>query len=166
MDTATRVQIPDKVDCISHRSSNLVKLWIQLFSIQLWVNSRADCDLKPFLGKSKKTLNSYLLNSCLKLTLCHILYERRSWYIYIYIRVPNNVSGHMLELSQIPINCWLSRLIILIYFEGLSYTILLFVCTSIWLFSFEDTLSKYHDHGRELWFFTLQLHTNCQGIII
>ena len=28
----------------------LRKVWIQLFSLQLWVNSRADCVLQPWLG--------------------------------------------------------------------------------------------------------------------
>ena len=41
-------------------------VWIQLFSLQLWVNSRTDCVLRPWLGnqfKKKTTLNSNLLNS-------------------------------------------------------------------------------------------------------
>ena len=56
----------------------LGKVWIQLFSLQLWVNSRADWVLQPWGGNyswRRKTLNSNLLN----LTLCHILPERRGW---------------------------------------------------------------------------------------
>ena len=60
----------------------LEKVWIQLFSLQLWVNSRADWFLLPWWGnwsRRRKTLNSKLLNSTKKLTLCHILPERRGW---------------------------------------------------------------------------------------
>ena len=39
MDTVTRVQILDENDCISHSTNTLGKVWIQLFSLQLWVNS-------------------------------------------------------------------------------------------------------------------------------
>ena len=44
----------------------LGKVWIQLFSFQLWVNSRVDWTLQPWYGywsKSWKTVNSNLLNS-------------------------------------------------------------------------------------------------------
>ena len=44
----------------------LGKVWIQLFSLQLWVNSRTDSVLQPWLGNKswrRKTLNSNLLNS-------------------------------------------------------------------------------------------------------
>ena len=44
----------------------LGKVWIQLFSLQLWLNSRADWILQPWWGnwsRSRKTLNSNLLNS-------------------------------------------------------------------------------------------------------
>ena len=44
----------------------LGKVWIQLFSLQLWVNSRADWVLQPWWGnqsRSRKTLNSNLLYS-------------------------------------------------------------------------------------------------------
>ena len=42
------------------------KVWIQLFSLQLWVNSREDWVLQPWWGNSsrrRKILNSNLLNS-------------------------------------------------------------------------------------------------------
>ena len=38
----------------------LWKVWIELFSLQLWVNSRADCVLQPWWGnysRRRKTLN-------------------------------------------------------------------------------------------------------------
>ena len=60
----------------------LGKVWIQLFSLQLWVNSRTDRGLQPWRGnysRRRKTLNSNLLNSAKKLTLCHVLPERRGW---------------------------------------------------------------------------------------
>ena len=44
----------------------LGKVWIQLFSLQLWVNSRTDWFLQPWWGNSsrrRKTVNSNLLNS-------------------------------------------------------------------------------------------------------
>ena len=44
----------------------LGKVWIQLFSLQLWVNSRTDWVLQPWWGNKstrRKTLNSNLLNS-------------------------------------------------------------------------------------------------------
>ena len=47
----------------------LGKVWIQLFSLQLWVNSREGWVLQPLWGKPVKL--------CLKLTLCHILLELR-----------------------------------------------------------------------------------------
>ena len=44
----------------------LRKVFIQLFSLQLWVDSRADWDLLPWYGnwsRRKEILNSNLLNS-------------------------------------------------------------------------------------------------------
>ena len=44
----------------------LGKVWIQIFSLQLWVNSRADCVLQPWWGnysRRRKSLYSNLLNS-------------------------------------------------------------------------------------------------------
>ena len=44
----------------------LEKVWIQLFSLQLWVNSRTDWVLQPWWGnwsRRRKTLNSNLLDS-------------------------------------------------------------------------------------------------------
>ena len=44
----------------------LGKVWIQLFSLQLWVNSRTDWVLRPWWGnwsRKRKTLNSNLSNS-------------------------------------------------------------------------------------------------------
>ena len=66
----------------------LGKVRIQLFSLQLWVNSRRDCVLQPCEATSRGegTLNSNLLNSAWKLILCHILPERRgSVYMDKYI---------------------------------------------------------------------------------
>ena len=49
IDTATRVQILAETDCISHSTNTLMgKVWIQLFSLQLWGNSRTDCVLQPW----------------------------------------------------------------------------------------------------------------------
>ena len=50
----------------------LGKVWIQLFSIQLWVNSRADCVFWLWLGNlsnRSKTLSSNLVNFALKIDL-------------------------------------------------------------------------------------------------
>ena len=44
----------------------LRKIWIQLFFLQLWINSRTDWTLKPWYSnrsKRRKTLNWNLLNS-------------------------------------------------------------------------------------------------------
>ena len=44
----------------------LGKVWIQLFSLQLWVNSRADWVLQPWWGnlsRRRNTLNLNLVNS-------------------------------------------------------------------------------------------------------
>ena len=44
----------------------LGKVWILLFTLQLWINSKADWVLQPCLGsqsRKKKTVNSNLLNS-------------------------------------------------------------------------------------------------------
>ena len=44
----------------------LGKIWIQLFSLKLWVNSRTDWFLQPWWGnysRRRNTLNSNLLNS-------------------------------------------------------------------------------------------------------
>ena len=42
MDTATRVQILDETDCISHSTNSLGKGMNPIILPQLWVNSRAD----------------------------------------------------------------------------------------------------------------------------
>ena len=42
MDAATRVQIQDEGDCISHSTNTVGKVWIQLLSLQLRENRRAD----------------------------------------------------------------------------------------------------------------------------
>ena len=50
----------------------LGKVWIQLFSFQLWLNSRADWVLQPWLGnysKRRKTVSSNLLKLRLKIDL-------------------------------------------------------------------------------------------------
>ena len=60
----------------------LGKLRIQLFSLQLWINIKTEWVLQTWWGnksRRRKTLNSNLLNSASKLTLCHILPERRGW---------------------------------------------------------------------------------------
>ena len=45
MDTETRIQMLDEAICILHGSNTLEKVWIQLFSPWLVVNSRVDEDL-------------------------------------------------------------------------------------------------------------------------
>ena len=50
----------------------LGKVWIQLFSLQLWINSRADLDEATSLGEGKL----WILTSQ---TPCHILPEQRVW---------------------------------------------------------------------------------------
>ena len=55
------------------------KVWIQLFSLQLWVNSRADWVLQPWWGnwsRRRKTLNSNLVNSAKKIDF--VLYPARA----------------------------------------------------------------------------------------
>ena len=61
----------------------LGKVWIQLFSLHVWVNSRRDWVLQPWWGASLGE-GKLLILTCklrLKLTLCHILPERRGWLI-------------------------------------------------------------------------------------
>ena len=60
----------------------LGKGWIQLFSLRLWVNSRADWFFS--LGEATSQGEGKLwIQTCKtplkKLTLCHILLERRGW---------------------------------------------------------------------------------------
>ena len=58
------------------------KALILLFSLQPWVNCRTDWALQSSLddqAKRRKTLNSNLLNSTQKLTVCHILPVWRGW---------------------------------------------------------------------------------------
>ena len=60
----------------------LGKVWIQLFSLQLWVDSRVDWVLQPWLGnqsRRRKSLN--LLNSAQRSSLCHILLANTYTYI-------------------------------------------------------------------------------------
>ena len=40
VDTVTRVQNLNEAVCIWHRVNSIEKVWIQLFSLQLWINSR------------------------------------------------------------------------------------------------------------------------------
>ena len=61
MDWITRVQFLNEVVCISHNTKTLNSWWkkiqIQLFSLQQWVNSRADRALSPcysYLSNQKK----------------------------------------------------------------------------------------------------------------
>ena len=59
----------------------LGKVWIQLFSLQLWVNSRLDSSTlvrQLFLEKENSEFKPVKLRFK-KLTLCHILPERRGW---------------------------------------------------------------------------------------
>ena len=50
----------------------LGKVWIQLFSLQLWVNSRTDWVLQPWWGnysRRRNTLNSKTVKLCLRIDL-------------------------------------------------------------------------------------------------
>ena len=76
MHTETRVQIFDVLFAFSFVLIYLGKICIVLFSLQLKVNGRTDGTFWPWYGnrsRRKKSLNSNLLNSVQKLTLCHIL---------------------------------------------------------------------------------------------
>ena len=56
------------------------KVWIQLLSLHLWINSRADCFFSALVGqlvKQKEHCEFKPVKLRLKLTLCHILPERR-----------------------------------------------------------------------------------------
>ena len=67
----------------------LGKVWIQLFSLQLWVIRRAGWVLQPRLGnlsRKRETLNSNLLKAASKkLSLCRILSARRGWSVHSYM---------------------------------------------------------------------------------
>ena len=66
----------------------LGKVLIQLFSLQLCINIRTDWVIHPWWGqlvKMKKDSEFKPVKLRLKMALCHILLERRGWYIYIYI---------------------------------------------------------------------------------
>ena len=72
----------------------LGKVWIQLFSLHLWVNSRTDLVLQPWWGnKSMRriTLNSNLLNSA------------KNW--PCFISCPSGVNMVMCALGTIPKDC-------------------------------------------------------------
>ena len=57
----------------------LGKVWIQLSSLQLWVNSRTDClSEATSLGEEKLWMKT-CYTPLKKLTLCYILPERRGW---------------------------------------------------------------------------------------
>ena len=88
MNTATRVQIHGRGCFVFHKALiPLEKAWIQLFSYQLWVNSRADWALHPWYGnqsRKRKTLNSNLLTSIENDLIPHSARgEGLDWYIYI-----------------------------------------------------------------------------------
>ena len=60
----------------------LGNVWIQLFSLKLWVNSRVDCALQPWYSKWIWTKNKSKFKPVklhLKLTLCYILLVWRGW---------------------------------------------------------------------------------------
>ena len=50
IDTATRFQILDQADCISHSTKTLGKGMNIIILLQLWVNSRVDWVLQPWWG--------------------------------------------------------------------------------------------------------------------
>ena len=83
MGTGNWDQILDAAVGISYSANTMWKLWIQLFSLQRCVNSRADCVFKFCYGKfsrGSKTLNSILL----KWTFCRILLVAEELGKYIY----------------------------------------------------------------------------------
>ena len=71
--------------------------------IYIWVYSMGDWVLQPWWGnwsRRRKTLNSKLLNSALKLTSCHFLPGRRGWWIYIYIYIAKTGLNSEFSLSK------------------------------------------------------------------
>ena len=78
---------------------HLRKVRIQLFSLQLWINCRADWDLKPWDGnqfRRRNTLDSNLLTSVLKLL--HVTsYSNAEVGIYVcveYTHMPAHIYTH------------------------------------------------------------------------
>ena len=58
MDIVTQVQILNEAVCILHSANNLSKSMIQLFSLHIWVNSRAECAFKTYYGNQSQRKKS------------------------------------------------------------------------------------------------------------
>ena len=66
MESVTRVQIVDKA--VSLGINTLEKIWIQLFSSQLWVNNKVDLEISMSTGirEENKKIEFKLVLVCLK----------------------------------------------------------------------------------------------------
>ena len=79
MDTATRVQILDETDCISHSTNALRKGMNPIILPQLWVNSRTDWVLQPWWGNySRRRKNSEFKPVELRLKIDLVSYPARA----------------------------------------------------------------------------------------
>ena len=134
MDTATRVQILDEVNSISHKLIPLGKVWIQLFSLQLWVNSREDLVLLLWLGnqpRRRKSKNSKPINKlknwpCVTSCLCgeivkHIrILNKNTWYHITVCKlfVLNRNTWYLVTVCKLFIfdrNTWYHRTVCKIF---------------------------------------------------
>ena len=98
----------------------LGKVWIQLFSLQLWVNSRADWIFNLDMTTSQEDRKLWFQTCKLlpKLTLCNLLFVRMTWeYIYIYIlsstdrlfrRITSLKCSKKWEILSVGIETWLT----------------------------------------------------------
>ena len=81
------VQILDKAIYISHGANKFRKIWILLFFLQLWVNSRVDWALQPWYGNLSRRKTVQL---CLKINLvlhpvCAVGLGKYIYVIFIFI---------------------------------------------------------------------------------
>ena len=83
----------------------LGKVWIQLFSLQLWVNSRTDWVLQPCLGKGKLWIQTCWtpLKNWPYFTSCSSGGVSKYIYIYIYTHTHTYIHTHRHHIKEKPL---------------------------------------------------------------
>ena len=91
MDTATWVQILDETDCIA--LIPLGKEWIQLFSLQLWVNSSSSALVRQLVQEKE---NSEFKPVKLRLKIDLVSYPARAEGLGKYLYTHLQISSYMI----------------------------------------------------------------------
>ena len=126
-----QVQILNKAVCNKQNPNNLWKDMYQLLSFELWASNWAGKPFWPWYGhwsRKSKILNSNLLNLAYKLTLCHIVFMQRGWYlciyshIYIYIHIHIQTYVHAYIYICIYTHTYMNICIYIYIYIYINYT--------------------------------------------